>query len=184
MSQSLWDNGLAMRNIRELRSREYHRIIDQRKSKDKNRFVKGTALEDHVAELFPNETFSILHDTRKVVLDGTMKSRLKDPDFQLQHKESGDKFWVECKYRSSARYGVIGWCKDPHQFERYKAFQEKVRPQRVYAIIGLIGSSAEPKFMYCIPLDDIKKADLYVNEIVQYKRNPCDNFRYIEGRLC
>jgi hypothetical protein len=157
--------------------------VNQRKSPGKKWLVKGTAFESYVIGLFPRGAFSILHDTRQYANSEVMPRGVLDPDFRLLHKPSGHTFWVECKFRSSARYGVISWSSGSSQYERYLEFQEKVRPEKVYVVIGLIGIPSEPKFMYCIPLDEIEQPDVYVNKIVGYKRHPRGIFTYVRGRL-
>lgn len=170
-------------STRDARRRGHHRLVDQRKRPSGKWAVKGTAFESCVAGLFPMSAFSIIHDTRRDSNSSRMPRSVKDPDFRIRHRASGHSFWIECKFRSSARHGVISWCSGQQQFERYKEFQDKVRPERVYVVVGLIGSPYSPKFMYCIPLDEITEPDLFVNEVSSYRRNPPFLFVYDRGRL-
>lgn len=158
-------------------------MVDQRKRPSPGWFAKGAVFETYVAGLFPREVFSILHDTRRDAKSERKPKSILDPDFRVLHRPSEHKFWVECKFRSSARYGVVSWSGGDAQLERYLEFQDKVRPERVYVVIGLRGAPEEPKFMYCIPLDEIKEPDVFVNEIRGYLRHPHTIFTYSRGRL-
>lgn len=178
------EGSLTMESTRIVRRRGHHRIIEQRRGKAKGGPAKGTSFESHVIGLFPTDMFSVLHDTRRDSVAEKIPESALNPDFRLRHRPSKHVFWVECKFRSSARYGVISWSTGAPQFVRYKEFQERVRPEKVYVVIGLIGFSTKPKFMYCIPLDEITEPDLYVNEIRKYVRNPRGIFTYVQGRLC
>ena len=168
---------------RDVRRRGHHRIVEQRKGRAKGGPAKGTSFESHVIGLFPIDVFSVLHDTRRDSVAERIPESALYPDFWLRHRPSRHSFWVECKFRSSARYGVVSWSSGVPQFERYKEFQERVRPEKVYIVVGLIGYSTRPKFMYCLPLDEIAEPDLYVNEIRKYMRNPREIFTYVQGRL-
>jgi len=147
-------------------------------------YSKGETFERYSLRLFPEKYYKVLRVTpRRNDLDGRFVESALDPDFQLQHISSKHIFWVECKFRSSMSAGKIQWCNGFQQFARYKEFQEKNRPQKVFILIGLGGQSYAPKSMYCIPLDCIAYEGLYLGSIAKYKRNPHSSFKYEYGRL-
>jgi hypothetical protein len=63
-----------------------------------------------------------------------MRSIEQMPDFQIRHNPSRHLIWVECKFRSSLHDGKIQWS-EPEQLGRYKDFQRKVRPEKVYVVM-------------------------------------------------
>jgi hypothetical protein len=104
-------------------------------------YSKGDLFENYAQKLFPDQDFKVVHyTTRRDELDGRKIESAQNPDFQFEHRRSGHRFWVECKWRGDLYDGKLDWCKD-YQFKRYKEFQEEVRPQKVYAVIGLDGLS-------------------------------------------
>ncbi len=172
-----------MESAREVRRTGHHRIVDKRKTPSPRWLAKGTVFEGYVRGLFPEEVFSVLHDTSQDSRPHDAMHSILNPDFRLRHEPSRHSFWVECKFRSSARYGVVSWSAGASQYERYLEFQKRVRPEKVYIVIGLVGSPSKPKFMYCIPLDEIQEPDIYIDEMVKFKRHSTAIFNYRQGRL-
>ncbi|MEM3513048.1 MAG: hypothetical protein QXH13_02590 [Thermoplasmata archaeon] len=146
-------------------------------------YAKGDLFENYVIDHFPQEFFKILHaTTRRDDLGGRQIESAKNPDFHLQHIPSGHKFWVEAKFRRDLFQNKLVWCKE-FQLKRYKEFQEEVRPEKVFIVIGLGGRPTSPETMYCIPLDEIEYVGLYLHKIEHYRRDPTAEFRYRNGVL-
>jgi hypothetical protein len=145
-------------------------------------YAKGDLFEEYVINLFPAEYFKILHaTTRRDDLGGRQIESAKNPDFHIQHIPSRHKFWVEAKFRQNIYNNKLIWC-NQNQLMRYKKFQDSVRPEKVYIVIGNGGSPSAPEIIYCIPLDEIKYTDLFLSKIEMYKKHPYSQFIY-NGRL-
>ena len=146
-------------------------------------FRKGHEFEIYTLRLFNKNEFDLLYATpTRGDYEGRIIESAKDPDFKFRHKKSIHEFWVECKYRSDYFREKLEWCKD-YQLQRYKDFQERERPRKVYVVMGLGGLSSEPESMYRIPLDEIKYTGLYPSVLKKYERNPTKPFDYRNGRL-
>ena len=148
-----------------------------------NTFAKGDLFEDHVLRLFPEHVFSAMYlTTRTSEYHGRRVESNMNPDFQFRHIPTNHIFWVECKFRTDLFQGMIHWC-EPWQFERYKRFQESIRPAKVFVVIGLGGRPSMPYELYCLPLDEIQYPALYPSVIMRYRRHPYQIFQYSGGRL-
>ena len=146
-------------------------------------FAKGGVFEKLVVDLFPEKVFALIYaTTTREDLNGRKVESAKNPDFQFQHRPTGHKFWVECKYRKSLFKKKLHWC-EPWQFDRYKKFQEDIRPQKVFVVMGKGGNPNTPDEMYCMPLDEIKYPALYPSVLEPYKRPVDKSFWYNGGRL-
>ncbi len=141
--------------------------------------AKGDLFESYCSKLFHDDDFLCLHQTIKQSDTGEREVKeLEDPDYRFQHRKTGHKFWVECKFRGGLNYeGKIGWCED-WQLERYRKFQTSHKPEKVYVVIGLRGMPSMPDSMYCVPLDKMEYPDTYPTRIEKYERNPRERFKY------
>jgi hypothetical protein len=161
----------------------YLSVLKSVKAMMGDNFSKGEIFEEYVAGLFPEKFFSIMHKTtNKSDLNGRkIESSLK-PDFQFRHLPNNHCFWVECKFRSDIYQDKIEWCKE-WQFNRYKQFQESVRPEKIFVVIGLGGRWSNPEALYCMPLDEINYPGLFPKSIGKYRRPVDKEFWYQAGKL-
>lgn len=148
-----------------------------------NTFAKGDLFEELVVKLLPEQQFSIIHaTTRRNDLSGRRIESAKDPDLHIRHRKSNHKFWVECKYRGDLYEDKVNWCRQ-YQLDRYRAFQEERRPEKLYIVIGFGGMVTRPESLYCVPLDDMKYPDLYLTTLQPYWHPRNRPFDYSCGRL-
>jgi hypothetical protein len=158
-------------------------LLKQLKAMLGDSYSKGDLFEEYVIDLFPEEYFKILHaTTRRDDLGGRQIESAKNPDFHIQHIPSGHKFWVEAKFRQNIYNDKLIWCRE-YQLERYKEFQESVRPEKVFIVIGNGGSASAPETIYCIPLDQIDYVGLFLSKIEKYRKRPNTPFYYSNGIL-
>lgn len=150
----------------------------QESIRENDSFIKGDRFESHVATYFPESYYKIVQaTTTRNDLEGRRIEQSLQPDFKFRHEMSGHCFWIECKFRGALLDDKIQWS-DIAQLERYKRFQESVRPERVFVVIGYGGTPSCPNSLYCIPLSNISYPGLYPNAIEKYKHRPDRMFWY------
>lgn len=146
-------------------------------------FAKGYLFERFVINLLPEDVYTIISATsRRDDLGGRIIESALDPDFRIRHEPSSHVIWLECKYRSYTYCNKVQWCKH-HQLERYNKFQEVVKPEKVYIIVGLGGEPSNPKHLFCIPLDNAKYPGLYPDILEPFEHDQMKPFVYTCGRL-
>jgi hypothetical protein len=161
----------------------FEKVTKEFDALDGETYAKRYQFEAYALGLFSATDFKLLHaTTRRENFDGRIVESVKNPDFHFQHKRSEDKFWVECAWRPDFLYGKLPWCKD-YQLKRYKEFQEEIRPEVVYALIGFGGKASKPQRLFCIPLDEIESSRLDPTILNNFERAPALSFLYAYGRL-
>ena len=140
---------------------------------------KGKLFEKYVIGLFDTDNhFSVADWTRDICEDGICPESNCNPDIVIRYRKSGDKFALECKFRSRYYYSekyhtqVIRWAR-PDQIENYLTYQ-KEQNVPVYVVIGVgndILSGEKPKDLYCVPLNEIKHyPDVFLSFLQKYRR--------------
>ena len=140
---------------------------------------KGKLFEKYVIGLFDTDNhFSVADWTRDICEDGICPESNCNPDIVMRYRKSGDKFSLECKFRSRYYYSekyhtqVIRWAR-PDQIENYLTYQ-KEQNVPVYVVIGVgndILSGEKPKDLYCVPLNEIKHyPDVFLSFLQKYRR--------------
>ena len=140
---------------------------------------KGKLFEKYVIGLFDTDNhFSVADWTRDICEDGICPESNCNPDIVMRYRKSGDKFALECKFRSRYYYSekyhtqVIRWAR-PDQITNYLTYQ-KEQNVPVYVVIGVgndILSGEIPKDLYCIPLNEIKHyPDVFLSFLQKYRR--------------
>lgn len=140
---------------------------------------KGKLFEKYVIGLFDTDNhFSVADWTRDICEDGICPESNCNPDIVMRYRKSGDKFALECKFRSRYYYSekyhtqVIRWAR-LDQIENYLTYQ-KEQNVPVYVVIGVgndILSGEKPKDLYCVPLNEIKHyPDVFLSFLQKYRR--------------
>ena len=139
--------------------------------------IVGQRFEDHVESLFSTKYFPIEHKTHSFKTNEKryVESSLK-PDFIFRYKPTGERFAVECKYRSSLNSeDMLEWS-SPQQLQRYRQFEYENRIP-VFIVIGLEGVMEDDyegeesvTFMFNIPLNAAKYPKLYPSVFEKYER--------------
>lgn len=137
-------------------------------------FVKGEAFENYVREyVFPKEYYKLLHRTHNFESnhDDYIESSLL-PDFEFQCIQTGEKFYVEAKFREGVynNQDKIEWCK-PYQLNRYQKINQQ---QKVFIILGLGDKPRKPFELIIFPLSAGNFCGLYDSFLTKY------NFPYLE----
>jgi hypothetical protein len=157
--------------------------------------IVGKRFEDHVQNLFPIKMFKLVEKTHsfKTNTERYVESSL-NPDFIFEYIPTGEKFAVECKYRTKLNQKrQLEWS-NPDQLKRYQKFEFK-RRMPVYIVIGysktirrwdnIAGEYYDDveKFMFNIPLKAAKYPALYRSVFSKYERDYNGNFFWNDGIL-
>ena len=154
--------------------------------------VKGKDFEVTVYNLFPRLEFDLFAKNEDV-FDPTFKGSFIQTrlpfDFGFEHKKSGQRFYVECKYRSCFYHDVnkdidiLNIAKNKEQFEKYKKYSRE-NNVKVFIVVGVDGTPEKPKYMFCFPLEEIKYHTVYDYVCAKYERKPPTKlFAWRNGRL-
>ena len=147
---------------------------------------KGKLFEKYIIGRFDTVNyFGVVDWTRDICEDGICPESNCNPDILMRYRRTGDKFALECKYRSRYYYSekyhtqTIRWAR-PDQIENYLRYQ-KEQNVPVYVVIGVgndILHGETPKELYCVPLNDIKNyPEVFASYLQKYRRpNPEKNF--------
>jgi len=124
-------------------------------------YAKGDLFEEFVADMFPDEYFSIVHKTMSVDdLKGRGSESCVNPDYQFRDRDTKETFWVECKYRSDTLHdGSVQWSEFP-QMKRYRDIRERTR-MKIYLVLGIGGRPTNPAELYIMDLDKVRFPRLF-----------------------
>ena len=159
--------------------------------KDQKNTEKGHTFERFVVEGFSaNAEYFAIEEWSADNHDKAMGIKVEanqNPDIIVRYIPTGERFAVECKYRTnpsvSQKSGkpVISWAK-PYQIENYKKFSQK-RRMPVFVVIGLGGRPDSPDVMYCLPLQEAKYPELFFSLLNNYEKDPASTFFWRNGFL-
>ncbi len=136
-------------------------------------FVMGEEFEQFSLNLFPDQEYKLLnrtHDFETNELRYVEESKFYD--FKLEHRQTGYKFAVECKYRSNLFHDKFNWAKE-FQIKRYKEYDSKNPNQDYYVMMGLGGEPGYPTQIFLIPLSDIEYVGLFPSFLNKYGVTSC-----------
>jgi hypothetical protein len=151
---------------------------------------KGHEFERYVAHIFSKDKdFSIEQMTYDYFnkTDGIKVESNLNPDLIIRFNPTGEKFAVECKYRSHTVKSdiiidyVIKWSK-PEQIKRYNEFS-KTHQIPVFVVIGLSGKPNHPGDMFCLPLEVAKYPEIFPSVLERFRRSPGEPFFWRDGTL-
>ena len=147
-----------------LRRQEQQRIEAERRRAEEHKrqmYRKGNDFEDYVRNMFPQESFELIHRTpTNDDTGGRYVHSMIYPDLRFRDRETGRKFWVEVKYRSHVEPdGSIVWCAD-NQLTNYKRTMYESR-EKVFIMLGVGGTVQKPDKVYCLDLDNINFTKLF-----------------------
>jgi hypothetical protein len=146
-------------------------------------FAGGDLFKVYSRRLFRRSDFDELHATvGRGDSDADGAESTWTPDFQFLHKRSGHIFWVECQFRSDYYLDKVDWYRKD-SLERYKRFQEKVKPQKVFFITGFGGRPMKPSYMFCMTLDEMVSNGTNPDILERHERDPARPFDFKGGRI-
>lgn len=144
---------------------------------------KGHEFEKYVLDLFEKDDFAYVTVTSDYASkSGAFVESSMNPDLVIRCKKSKQKFAVECKFRSNLYWNkerkaeMLQWS-SPAQMRRYREYQ-KEEGIPVFVVIGLGGFPDDPEYMFCLPLNEAKYADLFPSFLEKYERKPTKAFKW------
>ena len=139
---------------------------------DSRSFKKGKQFEIYAEKFFPIPMYDLIHVTAdyKTNHKRFVESSLK-PDFLFRDRLTRKIFYVECKFRSSLYEGKVQCCKNTQQLARYRLYHQRIP---VYLFIGLGGRPARPRYLFLVPINQLKQTGLAPSaiNIFQISRKP------------
>jgi len=136
-------------------------------------YMKGREFESYVISMFPTMDFEIL---QRADLEGS-----KIPDLYIKDRKMREKFWVEAKWRRRLYNEKYKIC-EADRLHSYKTFQESVKPETVFMVLGLGGEPSAPHEVFCLPVSGIEYPELFLSRLLNGKHEHA-TFRYQRGRL-
>lgn len=130
----------------------------------------GKEFEEYVARLFDDEGWVI--EDRSSDTSHTMgRSIIGDLayDWIIRHRRTGQRFIVQCKYRSRYYRGGIEWAM-PYQIRNYTGYQ-RAKGWEYLVIIGVGGRPSEPEHLYLASLQQLKLPFVDVRDLQPFLRN-------------
>ncbi len=128
--------------------------------------------------MFPANDFDILLRPDKI---GS-----KVPDFYIGARGIGHKFWVEAKHRSHLIDDKFDICQEnPDRLKFLRTFQELMRPETVFLVLGLGGRPYAPESIFCLRVEEVKHPALFRSRLYDgtHEHSPYSPFRYKDGKL-
>jgi hypothetical protein len=110
------------------------------------------------------------------------------PDFLVRHLSTGQKFFIECKYRSNILFNeklktdVVNWA----NFRIIKRYQSVSKKEGIpiYVVIGIKGTPEKPEHLFCLPLGKALYPDLMIDSLKKYSHIPVGKgFVFKDGTL-
>jgi hypothetical protein len=148
----------------------------------------GRRFENEVEKLFSPNFFKILERTHSFKTNANRYvESSKNPDFTFEYIPTGEKFAVECKFRTHlSDQNQLSWS-NPAQIKRYQEFAMQ-RKIPVYIVIGLEEEPEDDEdeleySMFSIPLSEAKYPALYESIFSKYERDPEKPFFWKNGKL-
>lgn len=129
---------------------------------DIKKWEKWELWERGVRGYFPPENFVMVDHPREYV-DRYSEANEK-PDYTFRIRETGEEFYVECKYRSNIIGDMVDVCK-VRQIYRYRD-QAK---QKAFYIFLYLDCSGDRRGYYFFPLSVVKNCKLFYSRIKNYR---------------
>ena len=161
-------------------------------SEEEKKKEMGDDFEIYVENHFDKRYFQTEEWTTDIYnkRNGSYVEANKKPDLVIRYKPTGERFAVECKYRSdfyhsqNINQNCVKWSY-PEQIARYNQFQGKEHIP-VFIVIGVgnnIRKGEEPAYMFCLPLKSAKYPEISPVLLQQFERKPGRNFYWKNGVL-
>lgn len=136
----------------------------------------GLDFEKFIVQKFNKELYKIKEWAGDKYVNGVYAETTQHPDLLIEFIGYGKNimFAVECKWRqNSVNNGIL--FSTVEQLNRYRAY-EKDKKAPVFMAIGLGAKGAKPAKLYIVPLKDISKPFMYLNQLKKYEKNVDKNF--------
>ena len=140
-------------------------------------YKNGLDFEKFVVKKFSPKHFKVKEWVGDKYVDGVYAESNQHPDLLmefLEYKKNNKEFAVECKWRQKLYKNGMEFSTTA-QLNRYRDYAKKKKVP-VFMMLGLGGKGASPGKLYVVPLKDVTKPFMHINELEKYKKDMNENF--------
>lgn len=140
-------------------------------------YKNGLDFEKFVVKKFSPKHFKVKEWVGDKYVDGVYAESNQHPDLLmefLEYKKNNKEFAVECKWRQKLYKNGMEFSTTA-QLNRYRDYAKKKKVP-VFMMLGLGGKGASPGELYVVPLKDVTKPFMHINELEKYKKDMNENF--------
>lgn len=128
----------------------------------------GREFEKFVITRFDNTEYRLVEwRSDKYIEDWGGPASSRAPDILMEHIPSGDRFAIECKFRSQVRGKSLRWAR-PDQLQCYREYETK-QGVPVYVAIGVGGSPSLPQGLFIMRLSRNKYPDVMLHYLERFR---------------
>jgi hypothetical protein len=128
----------------------------------------GRDFEKFVITRFDNREYRLIEwRSDKYIRGWGGPESSRAPDILMEHIPSGDRFAIECKFRSRAKGNRLQWAR-PDQLQSYKDYEATQRVP-VYVAIGIGGNAESPEELFIMKLQRMKFPDVMLHYLEKFR---------------
>ncbi|HAL91412.1 MAG TPA: hypothetical protein DCM68_00065 [Verrucomicrobia bacterium] len=128
---------------------------------------KGFLFESFVVQCFDKAEYEMIEWRSDKFIPGWRPRSCQWPDIEMEHRSTGRRFAVECKFRSHDMAGRVDWVY-PAQLDRYRAYESR-EGIPVFLALGFGGEADAPKNLYVVRLFKLGKAETTLRELEPFR---------------
>lgn len=140
-------------------------------------YNNGLDFEKFVVKKFSPKYFKVKEWAGDKYVDGVYAETNQHPDLLmefLEYNQRNEEFAVECEWRQRLYKNGVA-LSNPEQLNRYRDYAKK-KNVPVFMVIGLGGKGESPEELYVVPLKDVSKPFMHINELEKYKKDMKGSF--------
>jgi len=129
---------------------------------------KGRLFEEYIITRFDHSEYRLIEwRSDKYIFGWGGPVSCQWPDLVMEHISTGNRFAIECKFRSHAEGNRLQWAR-PEQLQNYRDYEirEKVP---VYIAIGLGGEPNSPESLFIVRLERMKFPDVMLHYLEGFR---------------
>lgn len=153
-------------------------VVDSNLDDSDINYQNGLDFEKFIVKKFTKKLYKIKEWAGDKYVEGVYAEANQHPDLLMEFNGYNQKkeFAVECKWRHKLYNNGIAFSTQ-EQLNRYKDYAKK-KNIPVFIAIGLGGKGATPEKLFIVPLSDISKPFMLINQLKKYDKNVDANFYY------
>ena len=130
---------------------------------------KGDAFEEYLITCFSKSEYRLIEwRSDKHIPNGMYPASSQWPDIVVEHKATGKRIAIECKYRATSRNGEVKWARSPDQVHNYKEYEKREKIP-VFVAIGLGGEPDSPRSLYIVRLRYLKEPTITMKNLERFR---------------
>ncbi len=141
-------------------------------------YKNGLNFEKFVVKKFSSKYFKVKEWVGDKSVEGVYAATNRNPDLLMEFIgfKQNKEFAVECKWRQKLYKNGLSFS-NSQQLDRYRDYASK-KGVSVFMALGLGGTGASPEKLFVVPLADISKPFMHINELKKYEKEMKTNFFY------